>query len=169
MRHQQQGAGPVAQQLLQPLDGVDVEVVGRLVEQQHVGRRDQRLRQGHPLARAAGQRVDDRGSVEVQSLQGLIDALLPGPAAQRFEPRLQGVQIVVGSVRLVARAQPARLGHAFGDGVEHRHARRERRLLRDVDAARAALHLQQAIVELLQARQDLQQRGLAGAVAPDQR
>jgi hypothetical protein len=50
----------VDQQLLQPLDRVQVQVVGGLVEQQHVGLAHQRLGQRHALAGAAGQRADLR-------------------------------------------------------------------------------------------------------------
>ena len=48
-----QRATPVLQQVLQPLDGVQVEVVGGLVEQEHIGLGHQGLCQGHPLAGAA--------------------------------------------------------------------------------------------------------------------
>ena len=44
----------------------------------------------------------------------------------------------------------------------------EHGLLRDVGDAKALLQLQGAVVGPLQPRQDLQQRGLARAVAPDQ-
>ena len=41
----------IEQQVFQPLDGVQVQVVGRLVEQQHVRPPHQRLRQRHALLR----------------------------------------------------------------------------------------------------------------------
>jgi hypothetical protein len=56
---------------LQPGDGVEVEVVGGLVEQQHVGRGHQRLRQRHALLHAARQ-LADRGAVQVQRCQRLL-------------------------------------------------------------------------------------------------
>ena len=46
------------QQLLQPLDRVEVEVVGRLVEQQHIGCGHQRLRQRDALLGAARELID---------------------------------------------------------------------------------------------------------------
>jgi hypothetical protein len=41
----------LAQELLQPADGVDVQVVGRLVEEQGLGVAEERLRQQQPPAR----------------------------------------------------------------------------------------------------------------------
>jgi hypothetical protein len=49
-------AGETPQELLEPADRQDVQVVGRLVEQQHVGRACQHLRQQHAQLEAAGQR-----------------------------------------------------------------------------------------------------------------
>ena len=47
-------AGTLQQQLLQPLDAVDVEVIGRLVEQQQVGLQRERQGERAALALAAG-------------------------------------------------------------------------------------------------------------------
>ena len=55
VRDQEQRTAKVVEQVLQPEDGVEVEMVGRLVEQQHLGRRDQRLCQRDALLRAAAQ------------------------------------------------------------------------------------------------------------------
>ena len=44
----------VDQQIFEPGDGVEIQVVGRLIEQQHIGLGDQRLGQRHALLRAAG-------------------------------------------------------------------------------------------------------------------
>ena len=122
MRDEDQRAAPVTQQVLQPLDGVDVEVVGGFVQQQQIGLGDQRLRQRDALPGAAGQRFDRRAAVQLQALQRLGDALLPGPAAQRLQARLHGVEVVCRVVALEAFAQRARLGHAFGHRLEHGHA-----------------------------------------------
>ena len=48
----------VDEERLEPGHRLDVEMVGRLVEQQHVGLRHQRARQQHAAPPAAGQRVD---------------------------------------------------------------------------------------------------------------
>ena len=50
--------GEVQQRFLERAQRVDVEVVGRLVEQQQVGARLQQLRQMHAIALAARQRAD---------------------------------------------------------------------------------------------------------------
>jgi hypothetical protein len=84
VRHHHQRAAPAGQQGLQPLDRVHVEVVGRLVQQQHIGPRHQRLGQRHAFLLAARQPVDHRVGRQLQALQGLGDALLPGPAVQRL-------------------------------------------------------------------------------------
>ena len=168
VRHQHQRAAPAIEQLLQPLDGGDVQVVGRLVEQQHVGCGDQRLRQRDALLRAARQLVDAGIGVQVQPLQGLRHALLPGPAVERLEPCLQRVEVVTRAVRLVTHAQRARLGDAFGDGVEHGGAGLERGLLRDVDRRTPVCGCSRPSSGF-EAAEDLQQRRLAGAVAADQR
>jgi hypothetical protein len=54
VRHDDQRAGVGAQPPLQPQDGVEVEVVGRLVEQQQVRGHDERAREIEAHAEAAG-------------------------------------------------------------------------------------------------------------------
>ena len=49
------GAGEAHQELLQPFDRFGVEVVGRLVEQQHVGLGEQQLAERDAALLAAGQ------------------------------------------------------------------------------------------------------------------
>ena len=76
VRHEHDGAGVVGEERLQPRDGVDVEVVGRLVEQQQIGLRDQRPRQQHAPPPAARQRVDDGVGRQVQASEHHLNALL---------------------------------------------------------------------------------------------
>ena len=54
----QHAAGVLRQVPLEPLHGLGVEVVGRLVEQQQVGLLEQQLAQRDPPALAAGELVD---------------------------------------------------------------------------------------------------------------
>jgi len=77
---EQQGATKIAQQLGQPADGVEVEVVGGLVEQQQIGQRHQRLRQRHALAHATREAADALIGLQAEPAQGLGYALLPVPA-----------------------------------------------------------------------------------------
>ena len=60
VRDDHRAAGVVGQELLEPADGQDVEVVGRLVEQQDVDAADQDLRQQHPQLEPARQRAQRR-------------------------------------------------------------------------------------------------------------
>ena len=58
MRDQQQRAGELRQRVLQRLPALDVEVVGRLVEDQHVGARLDQDRERQPPPLAAGQTLE---------------------------------------------------------------------------------------------------------------
>ena len=74
VRHQQNAAGIARQILFQPDDGFEVEVVGRLVEQQQIGAVHQRARQIEAHAPAAGEaahRAFQRVGLEAQSAQQL--------------------------------------------------------------------------------------------------
>jgi hypothetical protein len=57
---QEHRAVVVLQQGFEQLQGFDVEVVGRLVEHQHVGRPREQARQQQAVALAAGERLDRR-------------------------------------------------------------------------------------------------------------
>ena len=166
MRHHHQAAGKLQQQLLQPLDGVQVEVVGRLVQQQHVGPRHQRLRQRHALARAARQRAHRRVGGQPQALQHLVHPLAPAPAVLRLDARLQCVQII--GTCAPGFDQGAQRRQSLGDRIGHRGVGRQRRLLGDVGHRQIARHLQLAVIHALESPQNAQQGRLAGAVAPDQ-
>ena len=144
-------------------------MVGGLVEQQHVGPRRQGLRQRHALDGAAGQLAERGRAVQLQVVERLVHALLPGPAAERLQAGLHRVEVVAGRVALVARAQLLHLRQRFAHRVEHAGRRVERGLLRHVEAPQPLLHLQQPVVERFEPGEDLQQRRLAGAVAADQR
>ena len=56
-----EGAGPAVEEVLEDVEGVDVEVVGGLVEQQHVGLGHQQPQQLEASPLAAGQVADPRG------------------------------------------------------------------------------------------------------------
>ena len=91
MRDDDQRAGIARQPFLEPDDRVQVEVVGRFVEQHQVGRRHQRLRQGQPhlpAAREARNRIVELRGLEAQAEQ------------QRLGARPGGIRIVVGQFRV---------------------------------------------------------------------
>ena len=60
MGHAHHRSGKALQKLLQPLDRLGIQVVGRLIQQQHVGLAEQQLTQGHPTLFAARQILDLR-------------------------------------------------------------------------------------------------------------
>ena len=76
---------------LEPLERLDVEVVGRLVEQQQVGIAGQRPRQRGARELAAGERRQRAVEVRVaepEPVQRRVDALAPVVAAGVLELRL---------------------------------------------------------------------------------
>ena len=134
-----EGAALVGQARFEPFDGRQVEVVGRLVEQQDVGRRRQHVgeRRAAQLAARQGRRV-----------------LLAAEA--------QLLQQIAGLMRIVGGAEAGfHVGQRGGVAGEVG-------LLRQVAHGGARLHEALAPVGLDQARGDPEQRRLARAVAPDQ-
>jgi hypothetical protein len=53
VRHEDHRAFVLGQEALEPLNGLDVEVVGRLVEQEQIGLANQRAREQDPAAPSA--------------------------------------------------------------------------------------------------------------------
>ena len=125
---------------LQPLDGRQVEMVRRLVEDEHVGLRRESARQARPPRLAAGQVLRVFGSGEPELGKEILRA-----------------------VWIVARRK-ARL-----DIGERGRKARKVRLLRQVAHRGALAQHALAAVRLDEAGHDLQERRLARAVAPDQR
>ena len=138
-------AGPRAlgQQALQPEDAVDVEVVGRLVHQQNVGRGRQLARDRQALAPASRQRVDLRSSVGEA-----------GPAKSLRQAARSVVFVDVGEGRQ----------HHVGDGP----GSGKDRVLRDVAHADAAAERAGAAVGRLETDENLEEGGLARAVGADE-
>ena len=106
VRDDDDGGVALVQHVFQPADGVDVEVVGRFVEQQDVGAGEQRLRQQH--AQLEARRDLAHGAVvlfggDADAEQQLAGARLGVVAAHLAEPRFEfgGVQVVFfGSLRV---------------------------------------------------------------------
>ena len=143
-------------------------MVGGLVEQQHVGRCAPAPGASATRLCVPPESVPMTGVlVQVQPLQGFLDALLPVPAVLRLDRALQRVEVALrrgctGRSSAITSATPARAAwKTVGFRFQHR-------FLRHIGDAQALLQLQDAVVRLLQARQDLEERGLAGAIAPDQ-
>ena len=171
------GALVLVQELFQPQDGLGVQVVGGLVEQQQVRGLEQQLAQGHTAALATGAHVD-RG-VRIGALQGVHRLLKLGveiPAVGGVDFGLQLAHLFHQRVEV-----GVRVGHFFTDLVEsgdllgnraERHLDvlahglgviQRRLLLQDADReARGQRGL--AVAHGLQAGHNLQQGGLTHAV-----
>ena len=104
----------------------------------------------------------------MQLRQRGVHALLPVPGIQRLDAGLQRVKVHAVFMRFIGIAHRARLRHAFAHRLENRVAGFEHRLLRHIADAQPLRHLQQPVVELFEARNHLQQRGLARAIAANQ-
>ncbi|KAF1049442.1 MAG: hypothetical protein GAK34_02062 [Delftia tsuruhatensis] len=170
------GAGEAVQELLQPFHGLGVQVVGGLVQQQHVGLGQQQLAQRHAALLAAGQ-LADHGvpGRQAQGVGGDLQLVLgvgAGSGDLGFQLALLGSQRVevgvglgVGGVDFIeARAGRVDFGHGLFHGLAHRVLWIELRLLRQI-ADGQALHGQRLAFEfLVHPGHDLEQRGLARAV-----
>ena len=88
MRDKQQRAIPAGKKIFQPGDGLDIQVVRRLVEQQQIGSGDKRLSQQHPALHARRQNLEPRLAIEIHPRQNFFHLLLGVPS--RF------MRIVVG-------------------------------------------------------------------------
>ena len=69
MRDDDRRALPTAQQLFEPCDAVEIEVIGRFVEQQQVGLIDKRARQRDALSHAARKANHRRVGGQAQAFQ----------------------------------------------------------------------------------------------------
>ena len=79
MGHKQAGGDVLGQKLLQPEDGVDIQVVGGLVQQQNVGVADQGPGQQHPPLGAAGEGLEQRLAIQIQPVQHPLHLLFMLP------------------------------------------------------------------------------------------
>ena len=127
--------------LLQPLDAGQVQMVGRLVEQQDIGRGRQHLRERGATGLAAGQR----------------GGLLVTGQAELLQQVAGAVSVLVG----VADQTGLRIGQRGGEAGQVR-------LLRQIADGGAGLGEAAAGIRLDQAGGDTQQGGFARAVAADQ-
>ena len=139
MADQHQGAAAGLDLAFQPFDGIDVQVVGRLVQQQDVGTRRQGTRQ--------------RGAASFAARQG---------GGIFIAAQAQIAQQVKSAVGIFVWVQP-RFDIIAGGGIAA-HIR----LLRQVAHRGAGLDKHSAAISFHQPGRDLEQGGLARAVAPHQ-
>ena len=91
MGHEDDRGVELEQRLLEPLERLDVEVVGGLVEQQQVGLGGERTGQRAARELAAGERLQRAVEVvvgEAEAVDHRARALAPAVAADRLEARL---------------------------------------------------------------------------------
>ena len=139
MADDDQRAAAAGEFAFQPFDGGEIEMVGRLVQQQDVGRGRQHARQRGAARLAAGE------------MRGVFVAVQP--------------ELLQQIARLVVVVAGAEAGLDIG---ERGGEAGEIRLLRQIADGGAGLHEAAAAVGLDQPGRDLQQRRFAGAVAADQ-
>ena len=102
MRDHQHGAAEPGQEVLQPREAVEVEVVGRLVEQQHGRPREQHAGQQRARRLAAAEAAErgvERHVRDAERVARAVELRLQRPAAERAEALL----------RLAVRGQRRRL------------------------------------------------------------
>ncbi len=158
---------------LQPHDGVEVEVVGGLVEQQQVGGPQQGARERQAVAPAAGERGDRARRVGLRKTEPVQDRAgfrRDGALVQLGEGRhgVREPQVVVRPLRrgeLRARRRERRVA---GQHVVDRRDVRALDVLRHVGDARGGRRLQLAPVDRQFTEDGREQRRLAAAVGADQ-
>ncbi len=175
VRDQQQRSRVALQPLLEPEHGIEIEMVGRLVEQEQVRARHQRLRQVEPHAPAAGEACDRiamtrRGESEArEQARGAGAGAVTG---DRLVALMQLREMLPGSARMgFGVSQRALYGAELHVAVEHefdRGGRHGRLLLRNMgDHPRWRQgHLARFGIDL--AAKQREQRRLAAAVGADQ-
>ena len=161
---EEHGTGVVAQQFFQQFLRVDVQIVGRLVQQQDVGLLYPRLRQRDALFLPAGQIGDFFVFRQPQLADGLAHQRIEPPAVLRFDLVLQFVQFFDKAVVLLVRqlaadfvATPQHIAQAaqpFGHDVEHGGRAVEKALLRHIHGFQPVLQDELAVVGLLHAGED---------------
>ncbi len=174
MGDEEDAAGELLEEAFQPADRLDVEMVGRLVQQQHIGFAHQRLRQQHAPLHAAGQRGEVGVSGQFQLGQHLFDAPVQIPAVLCFDLMLHvaqrleiGRRVQLVQQMVIARQQPAKIAQPFGHHIEHAAGGVLRYLLRHARHHDAVLDAHFAIVGMQLAGDQFHQGGFAFAVATD--
>ena len=143
MAHHEEGARPLGQEILEPQDPLDVQVVGGLVHQEDVGRRRQLARDGEPLLPASRQGVDGRAAVGE-----------PGTAER--------VREATGPVFLVVSGQRGD-HHLVDRSTGGKHG-----VLGDIPDTNAVAERAGAAIGRGVAGENLQERGLARAIGTDE-
>ncbi|MCW2948677.1 MAG: ribosomal protein [Actinoallomurus sp.] len=173
----QHGALVLFQELLQPLHALGVQVVGRLVEEQQVGRFEQQLAQRHAPALSTGE-VGDLGVRRgaAQGVHRLLELAVQIPRVAVVELLLELAHLIEQLVGVVGRhllgdlVEPVEhrlgLGDALLDVAQDGLVLVERGLLLQHADREAGHDPGVAVGRLLDAGHHPQQRRLTGAIGP---
>ena len=182
MRHDDNRAGVAAQETLEPAHALEIEMVGRLVEQQHFGVAHKQLgeSQSHlPTTRELAGQAIEVVLLETKAEQHRADLRLDGVTTQNLVVVARSTrrsQLLFG--RIGAKLSLEFLQASLG--LEDLDLRREDlledgvlphldSLLFEVADARILCQHDPARIGVFFSRDDAQQRGLAGAVGADER
>ncbi len=170
VRHEDAGAGIILEEVLQPLDGVGVEMVGRLVEDEQIGPGKQRAAECDAAffpAREAARETVGGGGVEVGDER--LDAVAHVPAVEVVDVVEEFVGAgVVGGPGLVFGDEVEHLLRAHEDVVLHGAGVVELEVLRQVAGDEFAAADDLPGVRLGDPGDDAQEGGFARAVASDE-
>ncbi len=180
----QAGAGPSSQEAFQPLQHLQIEVVGRLVEEEQIRVGEEGLGEGNAGLLAAAEAVDRLGELsfgEAEAHQNLIGAVLDVVAAGGLEAGLEAVVLREQRFQLGSgRRTHCRLDlpHSIGRGknrcerqacfLADRAIAGETRFLRQVGDAQARGVDDAPGVRVLQAGDDAEDGRFAGAIDADE-
>ena len=179
MRNDDDGALVVREEILQPCDGLDIQMVGRLVEQHDVRMTEQRLCEQHLDLLRVGEGchggVHDLVRVQTQTLKQLCRIGLDVPTVHLGKIRLQlgGADAVLVRKRVLG-IQCVLLLHdliqariALNDGVQYGEVVECKVVLTQDGHTQVGVHDDLAAGRLQIAGQHTQQGGLARAVCAD--
>ena len=186
MADEKNGAVVTRQELLQPLDALEVQVVGGLVKQKQVWVAQQELGQGDahlPAAREVLRRLVEVGDGKAQTAQDRAGTALELVATQALEAVLcvaillqerleRGTLLGLGDLCLelaALLAKAADLGGGGHDLGERALVTGKLCLLLEIADGRPLLEGDGALVTGLDPHDDLEQRGLAGTIGTDKR
>src|SRR6185437_16100501 len=150
------GSRSLEQQFLEPLDRTDVQMIGRLVEQQQIRLGCEGKGQGRALALSARARRRSQVRLELEAVQIFR------------QPRLEAPALALDAEQGGARGAIHSCPRALEQALAQRACRRQRRLLLDQCDMESVADLSLAFVEGGLTGNDAKQCRLAGTVAADQ-
>ena len=92
MRDKNDRAGVIFKELLEPVDGIDVQVIGGLIQQEHLGLPHQGARQDHPPLLSAGKLGKVLFGVELHPGNDTLSLMVQLPAAGTVDLALDHIQ-----------------------------------------------------------------------------